>query len=122
FVVRSGMTDKSFGIDEVSGDGANQLHLFAAHDIRTIVLDGADAGNDGLPFARPDQPFDKLVDAGRTGHIRRLLPTAVRSDHSSEQQRPVAKPLANLPDRVGEAAGRHRKNALLVLEFLRAPS
>ena len=118
FIVRAGVADEPFRVDEPARDGAEELHLFAAHHVGPIVLQIGNAGNDRRTIPHPDQRLNKVLDPRWRWHIRRLFPTAVGADHPGEQHRLVTEALTDFADRGLEAALRHRQDALMVLELV----
>jgi hypothetical protein len=114
------VADESVRIDQAGRDPAEQLDFLAAHDVGAIILEIGDAGDDGFAIARPDQRRDEFIDARRGGHVARVLPAAVRTDHACEQQRIVAEALPDFGNRRREAAPGHCERALVVVELFDA--
>ena len=110
-------TRQSCGIDP-GRDRSEQLNLFAAHDVGAAIAKIRHARDNRLALARPSQLPREILDAGGARNIGRFHPSAVGPDHSSQQQRMVAQPLANFGDRGREAAGRYRQDALAVFELV----
>ncbi len=105
FVVRAGMADERVIWDQVRRERAQQLDLFAAHHVRFVGVLEANARHDcGATFFRPNERTRQVLEPGRAPHVGSVDPAAVRPDHSGEQQRPVAEPLANFSDRCRESA------------------
>src|SRR5260221_3251393 len=100
FAVRTGQADRRLAGRNL-GERADDLRLFAAHDIGdTGGVPVADTGRD--PGASPPAPPDRLHssrdlgDAGRAFDIGDLAPALAAADHAAHDDRHVVDPIAEL--------------------------
>jgi hypothetical protein len=95
--------------------GAKDLNLLAAHDIRHTVVLAAQTRHDGqLPGPQPGQSAGHLVKAGRALAVRGFQPALPAANHAGHQgQRVTLQPArAECIEHRGKAVRRHRQDAL----------
>src|SRR5690349_19111862 len=108
------MAEESHRVDQDGVKCTEPLHLFKPHYVRTAVPEIRDAGHDRFALRRPDECLGDLVDSGRARYVGRHLPAAVRPDHSGEEERMIAKAIANLGHGALKVALADREDALMV--------
>ena len=65
FVMGARVADQSIGIDKASGNPAENLDFFSAHDVGAVIGEIGYAGNDRLTLTYPDESVDDVVEPGR---------------------------------------------------------
>src|SRR4051812_28136578 len=98
------MADQAHRIDQPCCNAADQLDFLAAHHVCPAIADKGNARNDGLALSYPHEVLREVVGSCRAGHVRRLLPAAVRADHSGKKQWMIAEALPDLRDGGRKAA------------------